>query len=91
MKAGPQSSRASQVVLVVKNLPVNAEDIRYRFNPWVRKIPWSRNWQLIPVLLPGESMGTEEPGGLQSMGSQRVGFDRVTEQQTKQLRFRVIK
>ena len=28
MKAGPQSSRASQVALVVKNLPVNAEDIR---------------------------------------------------------------
>ena len=23
----------------------------------------------------GESLGTEEPGGLQSMGSQRVGHD----------------
>ena len=28
-----------------------------------------------PVLLPGESPQTEEPGGLQSMGSQRVGHD----------------
>ena len=24
-------------------------------------------------------LGTDEPGGLQSMGSQRVGHDRVTE------------
>ena len=28
-----------------------------RFNPWVRKIPWRRKWQLIPVFLPGESNG----------------------------------
>jgi len=28
-----------------------------------------------PVLLPGESPWTEEPGGLQSMGLQRVGHD----------------
>ena len=25
------------------------------FNPWVRKIPWRRAWQAIPVFLPGES------------------------------------
>ena len=35
----------SQVVLVIKNLPANAEDIiRHGFNPWVRKIPWRRAW-----------------------------------------------
>ena len=28
-----------------------------------------------PVFLPGESPWTEEPGGLQSMGLQRVGHD----------------
>ena len=27
---------------------------RHRFNPWVVKIPWRREWQLLPVLLPGE-------------------------------------
>ena len=32
-------------------------------------------WQHTPVLLPGESPWIEEPGGLQSMGSQRVGHD----------------
>ena len=39
------------------------------FDPWVGKIPWRRPWQPTPVFLPRESM-TEEPGGLQSMGSQ---------------------
>ena len=31
--------------------------------------------QLTSVFLPGESPWTEEPGGLQSMGLQRVGHD----------------
>ena len=30
---------------------------RPRFNPWVRKIPWRREWQSIPVFLPGEFHG----------------------------------
>ena len=48
---------------------------RHRFHPWVGKIPWRRAWQPIPVFLPGESPWTEEPGGLQSTGSQRIGHD----------------
>ena len=28
-----------------------------RFNPWVRKIPWKRAWQPIPVFLLEESHG----------------------------------
>ena len=46
-----------------------------RFDPWVGKIPWRRAWQPTLVFLPGESPWTEEPGGLQSMGSQRVGHN----------------
>ena len=45
------------------------------FSSWVRKIPWRRACQPAPVLLPGEFPWTEEPGGLQSMESQRVGHD----------------
>ena len=45
------------------------------FDPWVGKIPCRRAWQPTPVFLPAESPWTEEPGGLQSMGSQRVGHD----------------
>ena len=48
---------ASQVALVVKNLPANAGDVRLGFNPCVGKIPWRRAWQPTPVFLPGESHG----------------------------------
>ena len=30
---------------------------RYRFNPWVEKIPWRREWLPTPVFLPGEFQG----------------------------------
>ena len=32
-----------------------------RVNPWVGKIPWRREWLLIPVLLPGEFQWTMQP------------------------------
>ena len=28
-----------------------------RFDPWIGKIPWRREWQPTPVFLPGESHG----------------------------------
>ena len=34
-----------------------------------------RVWQPTPLILPGEFPWTEEPGDLQSIGSQRVGHD----------------
>ena len=49
---------ASQVALVVKNLPASAGDAKGRFYPWVGKVPWRRRaWQHTPVLLPGGSHG----------------------------------
>ena len=27
------------------------------FNPWVRKIPWSKKWHPTPVFLPGKFLG----------------------------------
>ena len=30
---------------------------RRRFDPWVRKIPWRREWRLIPTFLPGKCHG----------------------------------
>jgi len=29
---------------------------RPTLDPWVRKIPWNRQWQPAPVFLPGNSM-----------------------------------
>ena len=44
---------------------------RCKFDPCVGKVPWGRAWQPTPVFLPGEFPWTEEPGGLQSMGSRK--------------------
>ena len=48
-----------------KKSTCNAGDLG--FNPWVRKIPWRREWLLTPVLA-WRIPRTEEPGGLQSVG-----------------------
>ena len=52
---------------------------RRGFDPWVGKMFWRRKWQPTPVFLPGKIPWTEELGRLQSMGSPRVGHDRMTE------------
>ena len=75
MQFNRQTYQASLVAQLVKNPPANAEDKRRRFDTWVGKIPWRRGWQPTPVFLPAESPWAEEPGGLQSMGSQRAGHD----------------
>ena len=48
---------------------------RCGFDPWIGKIPWRRKWQPTPGILARKIPWREEPGGLQSMGSQRVGHD----------------
>ena len=67
-----QYSRASQVAQMVKNLPAMQET-------WVRSLGWEdpleEDMTTPPVFLPGESPWTEEPGRLQSIGSQRVRHD----------------
>ena len=45
---------------------------RYRFHPWVGTIPRRRVWQSTPSILAWRIPWTEEPGGLQSVWSQRV-------------------
>ena len=64
-----QYSWVSLVAQMVKNPPAMWET-------WVQlldgKIPWKKARQPIPVFLCGESPWTEEPGGLQSVGLQRV-------------------
>ena len=70
-----QHPLASLVAQMVKNLPAMWET-------WVRSLGWEdfleEGMQHTPVFLPGESLWTEEPGRLQSMGLQRVGHDWAT-------------
>ena len=49
-----------------KEFACNAGDLGLipGFDPWVRKIPWSRAWQRTPVFLPEEFLWTEESGRL---------------------------
>ena len=48
---------------------------RPSFNLWIRKIPWRREWLTHSSILAWRIPWTEEFGGLQSMGSQRVGHN----------------
>ena len=53
----------SQVVLVVKNPPANAEDSRDGGSTsWVGKTPW-RKWQPTPIFLLGKSHGQRSLAG----------------------------
>ena len=59
------------VAQMVKRLPIMQE-------PRVQSLGWEDLLEKglpMPVFLPGESPWTEEPGGLQSMRSQRVRHD----------------
>ena len=58
--------QSSQVAPVVKNPPANAGDCR--FHPWVWKLPWCRQWQPMPVFLPGKSQGQRSLAGCSPWG-----------------------
>ena len=62
----------SQVALVVKNLPANAGD-QIRSLGWDN--PLEEDMATHSSVLAWRLPWTEEPGGLQSIGSQRVGHD----------------
>ena len=55
---------------------------RCGFDPWVRKIPWRRKWQISLVFLPGESHGWRSlaDSGCSPWGLKRVRRYRVTVQ-----------
>ena len=51
-----------------KDLPAMQEIPGGRFDPWFRKIPWRREWQPIPVLLPGKPHGQRNLVGYSPWG-----------------------
>ena len=61
------------MALVVKNVPANARNKRFGFDPWVRKIPPEEDMATHSSILPWRIPWAEEPGQLPSMGLQRVG------------------
>ena len=41
---------------------------RHGFDPWVRKLPWTREWKPTPVFLPGEFHGQRSLVGYSPWG-----------------------
>ena len=64
------------MALVVKNPPATeGGPKRCTFDPWVRKIPLKEGMANHSSILAWEIPWTEEPGGPQSIESQRVRHD----------------
>ena len=63
-----------QVALVVKNLPANEETKEIRVQFLGRENPLEEGMATHSSILAWRSPGTEEPGGLRSIRSQRVGL-----------------
>ena len=64
---------------MVKNLPANARDMKCRFDPWVRKIPWRRTQQPTSVFLPEESQGQRSLVGYSPQGHKESDTTEATE------------
>ena len=67
---------------VLKN---SGDNRRHKFNSLGQEDPLEKEMATHSNILARIIPWTEEPGGLQSMGSQRVGHDLVTEQQQMQI------
>ena len=66
---------ASQVALIVKNPPTNAGDVRDVVRSLGREDPLEEGMATHSSILAWRIPWTEEPGGLWSIGSQRVRRD----------------
>ena len=70
-----EKSGASLVAQLVKNLPA-MQETRVWFLAW--EDPMEKEMATHSSILAWKIPWTEEPGGLQAMGSQRVSYDWVT-------------
>ena len=73
------------MMLVEKNLPANAEDVRDMGSIPGLGRPLEEGMATHSSILAWRIPWTEEPEGLQSMGSQRVRHNLATKQQQQQI------
>ena len=66
---------ASQVALVVKNLPANARDLRRQVQSLGQEDPLEEGMATHYTILAWRTPWAEEPGGIQFIGLQRVRCD----------------
>ena len=55
---------------------------RHRFSPWVRKMPWRREWQPTPIFLPGKSHGQRSLVGCSPWGHKELDTTEATNPNT---------
>ena len=67
--------RASLVAQMAKNLPAMQET---QVNPWVRMIPWRREWQTTPVFLPREFHGQRSLVSYSPQGHKELDIEQLT-------------
>ena len=60
---------------MIKNLPAVQET---EFDPWVKKIPWIREWLPTPVFSPGEFHGQRSLVGYSPWGHKESGMTKAT-------------
>ena len=68
---------------MIKNLPLMWGPW---FDPWVRKIPWRREWLPVSVVLPGESNGQRSLAGYSLWGDKESD---TTEQVTLSVTYNI--
>ena len=71
-------TQSSLVAQMVKNLP----PVQETREPWVRKIPWRREWQSTPVFLPGEFHGQRSLVGYSPWGPKESDMTELTHTHT---------
>ena len=62
----------------VKKLPATQKMKETCVRSWARKIPWSRNWQPTPVIVPEKSHGQRSLVSYSSNGCKRIGHSWMT-------------
>ena len=73
------STEILDITVVIKGLPrwlsgkeSTCQCRRYRFHPWVVKVPWSRKWQPASGFLPGKFHGQRSLAGYSSCGHREL-------------------
>ena len=73
-----RSRRVSMMAHQVKNPPAMQETQEMQVNPSVRKIPWRRKWQPIPIVLHGKSHGQRSLAGYSLWGRTELDTTEAT-------------
>ena len=70
------------LIFIAQDFPGGSYGRRSRFDPWVGKIPWRREWQPTPVFLPGKLHRQNSLAGYSPRGGKKLD---TTEQLTLSL------